>query len=275
MSKFSRFLVHVPLAIFAGSFCSGAPAATNSADQVSLAELKNIVCGLHPDARSLAALEREHPKLKDVTCNNATADATAKPVPAPAPARTAGKGVTQTAPKRTDQPSGNGSPTVKGPFSLLVRNDWTDAGLLGASCLQPASDNSGNGGGGGDQSSSGKGVGVDTSAAKGASVSITRDYAGNNKIWAAKGMVAGVYTECPPLALGEIIEKSITVYAQINSDYNSNAAMAKKNNVDTRTAGVSGELAYWDTHSDLSVVRVIPNVVFDNIKNTTAAAAMI
>jgi hypothetical protein len=275
MSKFSRFFVYVALTIFAVALPGNVRAATDSTDAISISRLQQYICDSHPTSKALADDKKKHPELKDITCPDTTADATAKPAAAPnkpsdrAPVQVASQGD----PKKNPPPD-NGSPKTKGPFSLLLRNDWTDAGLLGASCLQPASNSSGGGDGGGSQSDS-SGAGVDPSAAKGASVSFTRDYASNNKIWAAKGMVAGVYTECPPLALGEIIEKSLSVYAQINSDYNSNATVAKKNNIDTRTAGLAGELAYLTTKGDLNVVRVVPNVVFDNIKNTTTSAAMV
>ena len=91
-------------------------------------------------------------------------------------------------------------------------------------------------------------------------------------------MIAAVYSSCDTNyiprdnnATGNILEKSFGIYGQINSDYNSNAAVAKKNNIDTRTAGFSGEVAY-EYGADIHVFRLIPNVVFDNIKNTTAVA---
>jgi hypothetical protein len=91
-------------------------------------------------------------------------------------------------------------------------------------------------------------------------------------------MAAAVYSECDlsivPRHVGGtsgVLEKSIAIYAQINSSYNSNAQLAKKNNADTRTVGLSGELAY-SSGPNINVFRLTPNVVFDNVKNTTAAA---
>ena len=90
-------------------------------------------------------------------------------------------------------------------------------------------------------------------------------------------MGAAVFSECtdlhPKPGGGDsgLFEKSLAIYAQVNSDYNSNPTLAKKNNLDTRTAGLAGELAFLNK-GDIDVVRVIPNVVFDNIKNTTAFA---
>lgn len=273
MKRFFRSFVRLLSSIVFITFCSRAHAATASS-QEDISEVKSAVCGL--DAKTLAQIDKKHlEKIKNM-CAHSTTSATAKPAQTPVPPikRAAAPAVSAIDPKN-DPPPGNGNPSPKSPFSLLLRNDWTDAGLLGASCLPSApSGNGGGGGAGGDQSSSG-GAGVDTSAAKGASVSFTRDYAGSNKIWAAKGIAVGVYSECPTFGVGEVIEKSLSVYGQVNSDYNSNAAVAKKNNVDTRTAGMAGELAYLTTQGDLDVIRVVPNVVFDNIKNTTAAAAMI
>jgi len=116
--------------------------------------------------------------------------------------------------------------------------------------------------------------------AKGASVSFTRDYANNNKIWQAQAMAAVGYTECTHRRISSngdngFIEKTIAVYAQTNSDYNSNATLAKKNNVDTRTAGLSGEVAYLHSDGDIDVLRVTPNVTFNNLTNTTDAAVMV
>jgi hypothetical protein len=97
-------------------------------------------------------------------------------------------------------------------------------------------------------------------------------------MWAAQAMAGAVFSDCrnipPGFGLSGFVEKSVAVYAQINSDYNSNATLAKKNNVDARTAGLSGEVAYLNG-LDYNVLRVTPNVVFDNIKNTTAGAVMI
>ena len=93
-------------------------------------------------------------------------------------------------------------------------------------------------------------------------------------------MGGAVYSDCNKMVIqpgggdSGLFEKSIAAYAQINSDYNSNATFAKKNNADTRTAGLSAEVAYLHSSGDIDVFRVTPNVVFDNIKNTTAAAVM-
>jgi len=179
--------------------------------------------------------------------------------PATVPANPAPK-----ADPKKNSPLANEQANTPSNPTLVVRNSWTDIGVLGASCLQPPSD-------------SGPFV-VDKSGSKGASVSFTRDYAGNNKSWAAQGIVAEVYASCDTSHItrdsndtGTVLEKSFAIYAEINSDYNSNAVVAKKSNVDTRTAGLSGEIAY-EYGAALNVFRVTPNVVFDNIKNTTAAA---
>ena len=201
----------------------------------------------------MAALQKSDPGFK---CSNAQAHAAA--LPAPVSDQVTGYHPKATSPTKVSPPP----PALYAEYPVplfMVRNDWTDLGLLGAGCVGPA--------------------GVSADKAKGASVSFTRDYAGNNKIWAAQGMAAAVYSDCwnVPLQRGGNysgwLEKSIGVYAQINSDYNSNAALAKKNNLDTRTAGLSGELAYVHG-ADINVVRVTPNVVFDNIKGTTSVAVL-
>ena len=163
---------------------------------------------------------------------------------------------------KSDPPTKKAPIPPNGEFPASVyflRNNWADLGLLGAGCT-------GNLGG------------VTADKAKGATISFTRDYAGNNRIWAAQAMAGAVFSDCrniaPGFGLSGFVEKSVAVYAQINSDYNSNATLAKKNNVDARTAGLSGEIAYLNG-LDYNVLRVTPNVVFDNIKNTTAGAVMI
>lgn len=219
----------------------------------SRAEKQRVVCALRSNPELLTVL-RKSPDYQGLTCDPAqTKPAVAKSVPM--------KQMVATDP--TSAPSGTNSKdsAPSSPISYLLRNDWSDVGLLGT-CFAA------------------KGSGVDTSKAKGASVSFTRDYAGNNKIWAAQAMGAAVYTECnlsipPPRpdvpGFRGVFEKTVAIYAQINSDYNSDAKLAKKNNQDTRTLGLSGELGYL-YGMDYNVIRLTPNVVFDNIKNTTAAA---
>jgi hypothetical protein len=70
------------------------------------------------------------------------------------------------------------------------------------------------------------------------------------------------------------LEKSIAVYAQVNSDYNSNVILASKNNIDTRTFGLSGEVAYQTLTGDLQIFRLTPNVVRDDIKDVSNVAVM-
>jgi hypothetical protein len=155
-------------------------------------------------------------------------------------------------------PAGNGATSSNTTtVSFLLRNDWSDLGVLGA-CL---------------------GGGVSVDKAKGASLSFTKDYVANNKIWAAQAMAAAVFSDCDrslhPLPGGGdsgFFEKSVAVYAQVNSNYNSNSTLVSKNS-DTRTAGLSGELAYLHS-GDYEVVRLTPNVVQDAIKGTTAVAVM-
>lgn len=269
MNNYACFYVPVVFATCLATLSGTARAATASGDDISLAEVKRIVCASHPSSQRLAAIKKDHPILKDMICPDATADAATKPAqnptlhatmpPVTVPANPAPK-----ADPKKDPPPANGQANTPSNPTLVVRNSWTDIGVLGASCLQPPSD-------------SGTFV-IDKSGSKGASASFTRDYAGNNKSWAAQGIVAEVYASCDTSHItrdsndtGTVLEKSFAIYGEINSDYNSNAVIAKKSNVDTRTAGLSGEIAY-EYGATLNVFRVIPNVVFDNIKNTTAAA---
>jgi len=92
-------------------------------------------------------------------------------------------------------------------------------------------------------------------------------------------MAAAVYSQCdlslrPVAGDGDsgFFEKSIAVYAQVNSSYNSSVKLASKNS-DTRTAGLAGEIAYLHG-GNFEVVRLTPNVVQDAIKDTTAVAIM-
>ena len=144
--------------------------------------------------------------------------------------------------------------------NFLLRNSWSDLGWLGGACLASVSNS-----------------GVSASGSKGATLSYEDDYANNNKIWTVQGMAAGVLSYCPNVGYTSDysgpIGGSLALYGQLNTTYDSNAQLAKKNNNDTRTAGVAGELAY-SYDGNLNVFRVAPNVVFNNINNTTAGAVM-
>jgi hypothetical protein len=141
--------------------------------------------------------------------------------------------------------------------TFLLRNSWADLGVLGA-CI---------------------GGGVSVDKAKGATASFTQDYVASNRIWAAQGMGAAVLSDCdlslrPKPGGGDsgFLEKSVAIYAQVNSSYNSNAKLTSKN-TDTRTAGLAGEIAYLHA-GDYEVFRLTPNVVQDAIKSTSAVAVM-
>ena len=247
MNFLARFGIPLALTISELAFYNSAQASAVTTEQLEAA-----FCS-HPDPKTVTALRKLDP---DFQCKAAApVHATARQsISTDNPSTTkSGNGET---PSKKDMPIGA---EFKVP-AFFLRNDWTDLGLLGAGCTGSLN-------------------AVTADKAKGAAVSFTRDYAANNRIWAAQGMVGAVYSDClniPPAIGGTdhaLIEKSIAVYAQINSDYNSSAQLAKKNNVDTRTAGLSGELAYL-TGADYNVLRVTPNVVFDNIKGTTAFAVM-
>jgi hypothetical protein len=229
-------------------------AAFDSQAQATTTVDRDVICNPHIPPQTRANFLKDHPEFVAVKCETGAAKPAAAQSKPSRPSQATNSVNSKSASTTPQIPLNAEFPVTK----YFIRNDWTDLGLLGAGCTGNLNAPS-----------------VDQ--AKGASVSFTRDYAGNNKIWAAQGMAAAVFSDClniPP-SVGSsnsgLVEKSIAVYAQINSDYNSSAALAKKNNLDTRTAGLSGELAYL-TGGDYNVVRVTPNVVFDNIKGTTAFA---
>lgn len=253
MTNILRIPFVVASAFASVAFFASAPAMAAP----SPAEKQQVVCALRANPELLAVLQKSS-DYQGVACGQQTA---AKPAAsAPKPDHTKRAAVTEPA----NQPPGKvPAKSPPDPLGYLLRNDWSDVGLLGGSCFQA------------------KGVpsAVGASDAKGASVSFTRDYANNNKIWQAQAVGGVTYTTCdlnlapwPNAGYIGTFEKTIALYAQVNSDYNSNAALAKKNNQDIRTLGLSGEFGYlYDM--DFNVIRVTPNIVFDNIKNTTNAAA--
>ncbi len=234
------------------------PAHATTTNEPSPEQKQRIICAVH-EPQLVAALQ-SLPQFKGVTCGQTTADNTTAPAPRINKKAASKSAVADPIAKNNPKdppPAGNANSNP----TYLLRNDWADLGLLGAGCNGPFG-------------------AVSADKAKGAAVSFTRDYANSNKIWVAQGMGAAVFSDCtdlhPKPGGGDsgIFEKSFAIYAQINSDYNSNAQFAKKNNADTRTAGLSGELAYL-SQGDIDVIRISPNVVFDNIKNTTAPAVMV
>lgn len=258
MTFLLRFGSGAALATLAAAFCSSAQATT-----LTTAQLEAAICPHHPDAKTIMDLQGID---SDFQCSNFPAHSAAKPVVTAGRGSTAaGKSVTK-APPRPLPP--NTEYTVKDYF---LRNSWTDLGILGGGCYGP---NAPQPGVPPDKAT----VGVPVDKAKGASASYTQDYVGNNRIWAAQGMAAAVFSDCRVIDFtaggsdSGFFEKSIGIYAQVNATYNSNSQMAR-NNVDTRTAGLAGELAYANG-LDINVVRVTPNVVVDQIHGTTAVAVM-
>lgn len=215
------------------------------------AEAEQILAILHPDAKSLAELQKQLPAFRKKQKKTASG-----PQSDPANASPTSRNAMAAAPPAADAPPSLHTSGV----SFLLRNDWSDLGILGA-CP-------------------GMGGGIDTSKAKGASLSFTQDYVATNRIWAAQAMAAAVYADCdlslrPKPGGGDsgFVERSIAIYAQVNSTYNSSATLASKNS-DTRTAGLAGEIAYLHS-GDYEIFRVVPNVVYDEIKGTTAVATML
>jgi hypothetical protein len=258
MALLFRFGIGAALAIPAAVLLSPAQAAT---------PIERDFCKETPQQRAVS-IEAYH-DLSAIKCSPETAKPSAAAAKTAQPSQVA----KSDSPKKNPAGGGGNPSTPTGPLSYMVRSSWSDAGLLGSPCFQPPPS--------ADKSSNGPPGNVSASQAKGASASFTRDYAGNNKIWAAQAMGAVVYTDCananniypvPGGGSSGFVERSIAAYAQVNSDYNSNVTFAKKNNVDTRTAGLSGEVMYL-SGGNYNVFRFTPNVVFDNIKGTTVVAA--
>lgn len=258
MTNIVRFIscafVFLSLVIFGSASATAAPSAE---------EIQKVVCNLRSNPDLITILQKS-PDYQGVTCKQRAAVKPVAQAPQPAqPRQTAG-----TAPS-AEPPAGKIQDNVPpDPYGILLRNDWSDVGLLGSSCFQKAQQTQ----------TPGKDSTVSASNAKGATASFTRDYANSNSIWQTQAMAAVTYTACdlnlapwPNAGYIGTFEKTVALYAQVNSDYNSNAALAKKNNQDTRTAGLSGEFGFLWSES-FNVIRVIPNVVFDNIKNMTDGA---
>jgi hypothetical protein len=221
-----------------------------SSDQLSNVDREKILRLLHSDpalraaARKELTLDSQQAKSKTGTQGSAT----------PASQSNAGNARAQSG---TTPGIANTSNLHSTEGTFMLRNSWADLGVLGP-CL---------------------GGGVSVDKAKGATASFTQDYVASNRIWAAQGMGAAVLSDCdlslrPKPGGGDsgFLEKSIAIYAQVNSSYNSNAKLASKN-LDTRTAGLAGEIAYLHA-GDYEIFRLIPNVVQDAIKNSTAIAIM-
>jgi hypothetical protein len=219
------------------------------AHALSDAEAERILAILHPDAKSLAELQKQFPAFGKQQKKIASTGSQAGSENAAGPSRNAMAAAPPAPPATAPPPS---------PVSFMLRNDWSDLGVLGA-CL---------------------GGGVATGKAKGGSVSFTQDNVAANRIWAAQAMGAAVYSDCnlnlTPLPGGGdsgFFERTIAIYAQVNSSYNSNASLTSKN-LDTRTAGIAGGIAYLHS-GDYEIFRLIPNVVQDAIKGNTSVAAML
>ena len=219
------------------------------------AEAAQIIAITHPDPKSLAELQKQFPAFRNKQKKTASS---APQTVAPAATAASRNAMAAAAPGPAAAPAPD--PMFKLPpgVNVLVRNDWADLGILGGCPLGPAA--------------------TKTSDAKGASLSFTQDNVAANRIWAAQGMVAAVFSNCntdlrPLPGGGEsgFVERSIAIYTQVNSNYNSSVALASKN-ADTRTAGLAGEIAYLHG-GDYEIFQFIPNVVRDEIKNTTAVAA--
>lgn len=211
-------------------------------------EVEQLIAVLHPNPQALARLEKQFPAFKRRR--------QAKPV-ASASSRQPGGPVLVDAAPGPVKAAPSSPNALPGSPTFLLRNDWADLGLLSA--CTPG--------------------GVAAASAKGASLSFTQDYVANNRIWAAQAMAAAVFSNCnealvPTVNTG-VFETSWAVYAQVNSSYNSNVKLASANNLDTRTVGGSGEIAYLTASGDYNIIRFTPSVVQDVIHDTTAPTGLL
>jgi hypothetical protein len=137
------------------------------------------------------------------------------------------------------------------PYFILLRSAWSDVGVL----ANP----------------------IEVQKAAGATIAFTQDYVAANKNWTAQGVVAAGYSNIAtftPGVTGGWFDKTIAIYAQVNSNYNTNAKLTSKN-FDTRTAGLAGELGYVDlSGNNYQFFRVTPSVTQDAVKGTTSVAVM-
>jgi len=210
-------------------------------------EAQKILEILHPDAQSLAKLQKEFPAFRKhaIQISPSTPAAKLQGRPEAKNITTAAAAASGSTPPPNTK---NVSPCAG--LHFILRNDWSDLGYLG--CPQ------------------------DVKKAKGASIAFTQDYVANNKNWAAQGMAAAIYSDITaytPGVTGGLFDRSFAIYAQANSSYNSSSKLGSKN-LDTRTFGLSGELGWASTNGDLQFLRVSPSIVQDAIKGTTAVAAM-
>ena len=89
MISLAPFHLRIVFSVLVALLSSNAHAATNSTNEISLAEVRSIVCDPHLSPEVRAAIKKAHTVLKDMSCPETTADGAAKPARTSAPAKTA------------------------------------------------------------------------------------------------------------------------------------------------------------------------------------------
>jgi hypothetical protein len=159
--------------------------------------------------------------------------------------------ITKAPPVGSNGTAPGGGSAQPSPYFVLLRSTWSDVGIL----ANP----------------------IEAQKAAGATIAFTQDYVAANRNWAAQAVAAAGYSNISPFTPGVTggwFDKTVAVYVQDNSNYNTNAKLTSKNS-DTRTAGLAGELGYVDlSGNNYQFFRVTPSVTQDAIKGTTSVAVM-
>ena len=224
----------------------------NSAYALSDADLATICAIAQHDPAFTVKLQKECSgvaRAKQYPSGAASATgARTKSVLAPSPAVPM---VTKAAPAGSNGVATGGASAQPNPYFVLLRSTWSDVGIL----ANP----------------------IEAQKAAGATIAFTQNYVGANRNWTAQGVAAVGYSNITPFTPGVTggwFDKTVAVYVQDNSNYNTNAKLTSKNS-DTRTAGLAGELGYVDlSGNNYQFFRVTPSVTQDAIKGTTSVAIM-
>jgi hypothetical protein len=192
---------------------------------------------------SVVALAKQHPSGATSARGTQTKSLVAPPQPvAPVVTKAASAGSNGTTGGTSAQPN---------PYFVLLRSTWSDVGIL----ANP----------------------IEAQKAAGATIAFTQDYVAANRNWTAQAVAAAGYSNITPFTPGVTggwFDKTVAVYVQDNSNYNTNAKLTSKN-YDTRTAGLVGELGYVDlSGNNYQFFRITPSVTQDDVKGTTSVAIM-
>jgi hypothetical protein len=232
--------------------CALPLSAINSAYALSDADLATICAIAQHDPAFTAKLQKECSgvaRAKQTPSSAASAGAQTKSIVARP--QLAAPVVTKAASIGSNGPATGGASAQPNPYFVLLRSTWSDVGIL----ANP----------------------IEAQKAAGATVAFTQNYVAANRNWTAQGVAAFGYSNIAtftPGVTGGWFDKTVAVYVQDNSNYNSNAKLTSKNS-DTRTAGLAGELGYVDlSGNNYQFFRVTPSVTQDAIKGTTSVAVM-